>query len=59
MRTNLEELEPSPDYHVSSGPGERLSSAINYQDMMRVYTYDLQIVEINKDLIERENNENV
>ena len=32
VRANLGELEPSPDYHASSGPGERLSSAINYQD---------------------------
>ena len=57
MRSNLGELEPSPDYHAYSGPGERLPSAINYQDLMRVYTQDLQIVEINKDLIERKNKE--
>ena len=43
---------------ASLGLGERLSDTINYQDLMRVNTQDLQIVEINKDLIERENKEN-
>ena len=38
VRANLGELEPSPNYHASSGPGEKLSSGINYQDLMRVYT---------------------
>ena len=41
---------------ASLGLGERLSDTINYQDLMRVNTQDLQIVEINKDLIESENN---
>ena len=38
VRANFGELEPSPDYHASLGPGERLSSAMNYQDLMSVYT---------------------